>query len=287
MALIGVSSHTGSLPPTSAGQDIVLSSSEPLATDASLNNPTSLASIEMEDLEAGLANSAPQNTPGKPDSKQSLLGWLEHTEIKSSPLTLVMTLLALIIAVVFGTSTWIQSSTAAEATAKANRLALFTACVSFPDQPNIVNSTFCRANMNASLDGFAKRGTAAISPPTLWDMDVLAEALQIIQPAWQCEVVCGQEMVLHASNLTLVLSIPISTGENCHLDCLEPIRVLPWTRKHYQKIFDTILVVYVFDIFSRKRHPVLHATTVRFENLLYFALGLVFLITECQRALAS
>ncbi|TGO09922.1 hypothetical protein BTUL_0150g00200 [Botrytis tulipae] len=175
------------------GYDLVMSSSEPPATDTSLNNPESLTSSGADDLNADPVILAPQVTPTKSGLHQALWGWLKDTEIRTSPLTLAITLLGLIAAVIYGTSTWIQSSTAADSTAKANRLALFTACVSFPDQPNIVNSDFCRANRDASLDGFSKRNTAAISQPALWNTDMLTEALQNAQPAWQCKAVCGQE----------------------------------------------------------------------------------------------
>ncbi|KAF5870192.1 uncharacterized protein Bfra_010337 [Botrytis fragariae] len=120
---------------------------------------------------------------------------------------------------------------------------------------NIVNSTLCRANNNASLAGFAKRSTAAISPPALWDIDVFADALQIVQPAWQCKAVCGQERVLHTPDLTLVLSFPVSTGENCHLDCLEPTQTTFWPKRFSHKRFETLLAVVSFTIvlfFSRK-----------------------------------
>ncbi|TGO19987.1 hypothetical protein BPAE_0324g00050 [Botrytis paeoniae] len=153
MASIEMPTHPGSLRSTPTGQDLVVFSSERLATDTSLSNPASLASSGTDDLNADLEIPAPYVAPTKSGSRRALWGWLKHTEIKTSPLTLVITLLGLIAAVIYGTSTWIQSSTAADATAKANRLALFTACVSFPDQPNIVNSTSCRANSNASLDG--------------------------------------------------------------------------------------------------------------------------------------
>ncbi|TGO85352.1 hypothetical protein BPOR_0405g00080 [Botrytis porri] len=255
MASIEMTTHSGSLPPTSAGQDLVVSSSEHLATDTSLSNPTSRASSGAAVLNVYPVFLAPRITPTKLVSKRALWGWLKHTEIKTSPLTLFVTLLGLIAAVTYGTSTWILSSTAADATAKANRLALFTACISFSDQPIIVNSNFCRANSNASLDGFAKRDTAGISPPLLWNMDVLGEALQIVQPAWQCRIVCGQERVLHPPDLTLVLSIPVSSGENCHLDCLEPIQATFGAKKLFQKRFEALIAVVSFTIFlffSRK-----------------------------------
>lgn len=80
-------------------------------------------------------------------------------------------------------------------------------------------------------------------------MDVLAEALQIIQPAWQFEAVCGMEMVLYPPDLTLVLSIPISTSENCHLDCLEPIPVST-SKKPGLKLCFTRLIVCIWSIIS-------------------------------------
>ncbi|TGO33580.1 hypothetical protein BHYA_0238g00050 [Botrytis hyacinthi] len=244
------------------GYDLIISSSEPLATDTSLSNPASLASSGADDLNADPVIPAPQATPTKSGLHQALWGWLKHTEIRTSPLTLAITLLGLIAAVIYGTSTWMQSSTAADSTAKANRLALFTACVSFPDQPNIVNSDFCKANRDASLDGFAKRNTAAISQPVLWDTDMLTEALQNAQPAWQCKAVCGQERVLHPPDLTLMLSIPISNGEICHLDCLESIQTTTFEKKHGQSMFNAIGVIMLFSSIApilSKRYPNVYA----------------------------
>ncbi|KAK8901595.1 hypothetical protein QC760_010026 [Botrytis cinerea] len=224
IASIEMSTHPRPLRPTSTEQDLVVSSSEPLATDTSLSNLTSLASIEMEDLPAATVDASTQTTPVKPVSKQTLWGWLRRTEIKSN-------------------------ATAAEATAKANRLALFTARVSFPDQPKIYISNFCEKSSDTGLDEFAKCDKASVSPPVLWNMDVLAEALQIIQPAWQFEAVCGMEMVLYPPDLTLVLSIPISTSENCHLDCLEPIPVST-SKKPGLKLCFTRLIVCIWSIIS-------------------------------------
>ncbi|KAM0148921.1 hypothetical protein ACHAPG_009715 [Botrytis cinerea] len=130
-----MSTHPRPLRPNSTEQDLVVSSSEPLATDTSLSNLTSLASIEMEDLPAATVDASTQTTPVKPVSKQTLWGWLRRTEIKSNALDLLARLLFLIFLVGLGTFFLIEYSTAAEATAKANRLALFTARVSFPDQP--------------------------------------------------------------------------------------------------------------------------------------------------------
>ncbi|KAF7936116.1 uncharacterized protein EAE98_002335 [Botrytis deweyae] len=242
MASIEMSTHLGSRPSASAEQDLVVSASEPLATDTSLNNPASLPSSGADDL-----NADP--------------GWLRHTEIRTTPLTLAPTLLSLILAVIYGTSTWIQSSTAADSSAKANRLALFTACISFPEQPNIINSNFCRENRDASLDGFAKRDVAAMSLPVLWDMDVLAAALEIVQPAWECKAVCGQERVLHPPDLALVFSIPISNGENCHLDCVKPIELTHGQDRGRQRTFNTLVVVILFLIISPafpRSYPIFH-----------------------------
>ncbi|KAM0140244.1 hypothetical protein ACHAO1_002474 [Botrytis cinerea] len=244
-----MSTHPRPLRPTSTEQDLVVSSSEPLATDTSLSNLTSLASIEMEDLPAATVDASTQTTPVKPVSKQTLWGWLRRTEIKSNALDLLARLLFLIFLVGLGTFFLIEYSTAAEATAKANRLALFTARVSFPDQPKIYISNFCEKSSDTGLEEFAKCDKASVSPPVLWNMDVLAEALQIIQPAWQFEAVCGMEMVLYPPDLTLVLSIPISTSENCHLDCLEPIPVST-SKKPGLKLCFTRLIVCIWSIIS-------------------------------------
>lgn len=144
MASIEMSTHLGSRSPTSIEQDLIVSSSEPLAINTSPSNPASLASSGPEDLNADPAISEPQVTPTKSGLHQTLWGWLKDTEIRTSPLTLAIALLGLIATVIYGTSTWIQSSTAADSTAKANRLALFTACISFPDQPVSHKSHLCR-----------------------------------------------------------------------------------------------------------------------------------------------
>ncbi|CCD52314.1 hypothetical protein BofuT4_P081090.1 [Botrytis cinerea T4] len=203
----------------------------------------------MEDLPAATVDASTQTTPVKPVSKQTLWGWLRRTEIKSNALDLLARLLFLIFLVGLGTFFLIEYSTAAEATAKANRLALFTARVSFPDQPKIYTLNFCEKSSDTGLDEFAKCDKASVSPPVLWNMDVLAEALQIIQPAWQFEAVCGMEMVLYPPDLTLVLSIPISTSENCHLDCLEPIPVST-SKKPGLKLCFTRLIVCIWSIIS-------------------------------------
>ncbi|CCD52313.1 hypothetical protein BofuT4_P081080.1 [Botrytis cinerea T4] len=153
---IEISTHPRPLPPTSTEQDLVVSSSEPLTTDTSLSNLTSLASIEMEDLPAATVDASTQTTPVKPVSKQTLWGWLRRTEIKSNALDLLARLLFLIFLVGLGTFFLIEYSTAAEATAKANRLALFTARVSFPDQPKIYTLNFCEKSSDTGLHEFAK-----------------------------------------------------------------------------------------------------------------------------------
>ncbi|THV48967.1 hypothetical protein BGAL_0218g00100 [Botrytis galanthina] len=221
-------------------------------------------------------------TPTKSGLHQALWGWLKDTEIRTSPLTLAIALLGLITAVIYGTSNWIQSSTAADSAAKANRLALFTACISFPEQPNIIDSNFCRANRNASLDGFAKRDVAATSLPVLWDMDVLAEALKIVQPAWQCNVLCGQEKVSHPPGLALMLSIPISNGENCQLDCLDPIQATSWEERHGEILFVTAHVLMSLPLITLslpQRYPVFDAIATGLTFLLWFVLIPVSLIT--------
>lgn len=119
-------------------------------------------------------------------------------------------------------------------------------------------------------------------------MDVLAEALRIIQPAWQFEAVCGQKMVLHPPDLTLVLSIPISTSENCHLDCLEPLQATLGVDKNRQKLPITPYAVIFFFIFGPKifqGHPNFHAIAAFFVCVYCFVLGLIPLIFHCQRAL--
>ncbi|KAF7950930.1 uncharacterized protein EAE97_002482 [Botrytis byssoidea] len=289
-ASIDMSTQTGSIDvsiqtevrlPTLTGHNLVASSSKPPTTDTSLSNPESLTSSGADDLNADPVISAPQVTPTKLVLLQALWGWLKDTEIKSSPLTLAITSLGLIAAVIYGTSTWMQSSTAAESTAKANRLALCTACVSFPDQPNIVNSYFCRANRDASLDAFSKRDVAAISLPVLWDMDVLAEALEIVQPAWQCKAVCGQERVLHPPDLNLMLSIPISNGEICHLDCLEPIQTTTFEKKHGQSMFNAIGVIMLFSSIApilSKKYPNVYAIASVPILVTYFVITPVSLI---------
>ncbi|KAF5870191.1 uncharacterized protein Bfra_010336 [Botrytis fragariae] len=85
IASIGVSTQTGASPPTSTGQDLVVSSSEPLATDTSLSNPVSLPSSGADDLNADPGIPTPQVPPTKLVSKRALWGWLKHTEIKTSP----------------------------------------------------------------------------------------------------------------------------------------------------------------------------------------------------------
>lgn len=120
-----------SLALTSTDQDSVVSTSESVATPASPNNSTPLATPGMGDVQTNSVHPI----PGSSGPKRTLLGWLKQTEIRTNLLTLVITLLGLAMTIIYGTSTWIQSSISANATAKANRLALFTACISFPDQP--------------------------------------------------------------------------------------------------------------------------------------------------------
>ncbi|TGO54940.1 hypothetical protein BCON_0099g00040 [Botryotinia convoluta] len=263
MASIEMSTHPGSLRPTSAGQDFVVSSSKSLATDTSLSNPASLASSGTHDLNADPEIPVPHVALTKSGSKRAL--W-------------VITSLGLIAAVTYGTSTWIQSSTAAGATAKANRLALFTACISFLDQSNIVNSTFCRTNSDASLDGLAKR---AFNPPLLWDMDAFAEVLQIVQPAWQCKTLCGRERWErwhYPRDSNHVLSLPTSTGTKCLLKCFEPILVPFWKGRLFQIRLYRVFVVVFFvitapplfrDYYSISK-PI--ATAVMFTCILWLSL---------------
>ncbi|KAF7928199.1 hypothetical protein BELL_0278g00080 [Botrytis elliptica] len=88
MASIEMSTHLGSRPSASAEQDLVVSASEPLATDTSLNNPASLPSSGADDLNADPVDPAPQATTTKLGLHQALWGWLRHTEIRTTPLTL-------------------------------------------------------------------------------------------------------------------------------------------------------------------------------------------------------
>ncbi|KAF7951589.1 hypothetical protein EAE96_006893 [Botrytis aclada] len=248
MASIEMSTQTESPPPISAGQDPVASLSEPLVIDT----PSNLTSIDVSTQ----TESPPPILAGQAKPRALWLlkaaNWLGHTEIKTSPLTLAIALIGLIMAVIYGTSTWLQSSTATDSATKATRLALFTACISFPEQPNVANSNFCKANRNASLDGFVKRDIAALSLPVLWDMDVLAEALEIVHPVWQCKAVCDQETVLYPPDLPLMLSIPISNGENCQLDCVEPIRAKDSEEGPGPLMFTTACVITFFPSISPK-----------------------------------
>ncbi|KAI9645559.1 hypothetical protein NHQ30_006301 [Ciborinia camelliae] len=263
------------VPLDSTGEAPVASSVQLLPTNLNFpSNPTSAVDGGTTGLQTDPASSTPVSIPEMSAPIETLLGWMKYTEIKASLLSLVIALLGLVITVIYGTSTWIQSSNAANATAKANQLALFTACISFPDQPNIVNSTFCRTNRNASLDGFTKRDTAAISLPLLWDIDAFAEVLQIVQPSWNCESGCDKKATNHLPNLAQALSFSTFTRENCRVDCFERTQSIFWVKHAFKKLWPLFIVFFMVSTLKIARK---HFSTRAISTTITYACAFLFL----------
>lgn len=110
---------------------------------------------------------------------------------------------------------------------------------------------------------------------------MLTEALQNAQPAWQCKAVCGQGRVIHPPDLNLMLSIPISNGEICHLDCLEPDQTTTFEKKHGQSMFNAIGAIMLFSSIApilSKRYPNVYAIASVPILVTYFVITPVSLI---------